>query len=157
MQFPFGSAGCVFPFTSKFYLWVQASPALMMNLWVTRRWKGYFHASQPGKKKSGNVCQRNLDTSDFLKRPKRCYFLWFCMWYLKDIDLWMFPWSLSTQRHETLSMTFILDWWKEQWAKQLPRGCFLSMTLNIVWEQSGCSLWVQALETENWKSTYYKQ
>lgn len=38
------------------------------------------------EKQSESVCQRNQDTLDFLERPKCCYFLWFCMWYLKEID-----------------------------------------------------------------------
>lgn len=39
------------------------------------------------EKQSGNVCQRNLDTVDFLERHKHCYFLWFCAWYLKETEL----------------------------------------------------------------------
>lgn len=147
-SFPFGSAGHVLPLTSKFHLWVQASSAL--NLRVTRRWKGYFHASQPGKTK----------WECLPKKSGHFGFSWKTQTLLFPLILYAVSerdWLVSvpmvfvyTKRNETFSMTFILDWWKEQRARQLPRGCFLSVTLNIVWEQSGSSLWAQAqlLETE---------
>lgn len=87
MQFPFGSAGCVFPLTSKFYV----SPSIISLEFVSDR-----EVERGGKgtsmllsleNQSKNVCQRNLNILDFLERPKHCYFLWLCMRYLKETDL----------------------------------------------------------------------
>lgn len=124
-----------------------------------KRWKGYFHVSQPGK----------IKWECLPKKSGHFGFSWKTETLLFPLILYVVSerdWLVSvpmvfayTKRNETLSVTFILDWWKEQRARQLPRGCFLSVTLNIVWEQSGCSLWAQAqlLETEKVPTTSSRQ
>lgn len=116
-----------------------------------KRWKRHSYASQLGKTK----------WECLPKKSGHFGFSWKIQTLLFPLILYAVSereWLVSvpmvfayTRRNETFSMAFILDWWKKQRARQLPRGCFLSVTLNIVWEQSGCSLWAQTQLLENEK------
>lgn len=120
-----------------------------------KRWKGYFHDSQPGKTK----------WECLPKKSGHCGFSWKTQTLLFPLFLCVVSegdWIVSvpmvfayTKRNETLSDNDIYFRPMEQQAKQLPRGCFLSMTLKAVWEQAGCSLRAQAelLETSKVPTT----